>query len=329
MLKPLHWMSWARVGWMSYLSELRAVVGARPLWSVGASAIVLDETGRVLLQQRGDDGLWGLPGGGLEPGETFEQAARRELNEETGLDAPLAFWQAVSGPELHHRYPNGHEVYFVGGLCRSHLPAAALAHAAPDDSGETLALGWFNLADLPPISANVNRLTLGLLRQELGLPMLPLEASPPPPAGDHLRELRALVGPRPLFSPGANVRLTDEAGRVLLLRRPDTGLWTLPGGGMELGETFEICARRELRQETGLNVGTLTLLRLFIGLEYRWTYPHGDVVDNVSQLFAGQYDGGPLTLQPEEVVEARWFAPEELPPEEELSGRLIVDNLRL
>ncbi|WP_293914844.1 NUDIX domain-containing protein [Deinococcus sp.] len=314
---------------MSYLSELRAVVGARPLHSIGASAVLLDEAGRVLLQRRGDDGLWGLPGGGLESGETFEQAARRELNEETGLDMPLTFWQAVSGPELYHRYPNGDQVYFVGGLCRGRLDAAALDQAAPDDSGETLALGWFGLTELPPISANVNRLTLGLLRREVGLPMLPLEASPPPPAGDHLRELRALVGHRPLFAPGTNVRLTDEAGQVLLLRRTDNGLWTLPGGSMELGETFEDAARRELREETGLNVGELTPLKLFIGPEYRWTYPHGDVIDNVSQLFAARYDGGALRLQLEEVSEARWFALADLPPDNELSGRLIVDNLRL
>ena len=313
---------------MPYLSELRALVGSRPLHSVGASAIVQDETGRVLLQRRGDDGLWGLPGGGLEPGETFEGAARRELNEETGLDTELVFWQAVSGPQLYHRYPNGDQVYFVGGLCRGRLDAAALDHAAPDDSGETLELGWFTLSDLPPISANVNRLTLGLLREEVGLPTLPLEVSPPSPRGDHLRELRALVGPRPLFSPGANVRLSDPAGRVLLLRRPDTGLWTLPGGGMDLGETFEACARRELREETGLDVGEVTPLKLFIGPDYRWTYPHGDVIDHVSQLFSARYGGGPLRLQPEEVSEARWFAPGELPPDEELSGRLMVDALR-
>ncbi|TSA86833.1 NUDIX domain-containing protein [Deinococcus detaillensis] len=313
---------------MSYLSELRAALGTRPLFSVGASATVQDETRRVLLQRRGDDGLWGLPGGGLELGETFEGAARRELNEETGLDTLLTFWQAVSGPHLYHRYPNGDQVYFVGGLCRGHLPAAALAQAAPDDSGETLELAWFDLAELPVISANVNKQTLSLLRSEVGLPPLPLDWVPPKPTGEHLRELRAVVGPRPLFAPGANVLLRDERGRVLLLRSADTRRWTLPGGSMELGETFEQAARRELREETGLEVGELRPLKLYIGPEYRFTYPHGDVVDNVSQLFEGQFMGGALTLPADEITEAAWFALGQLPSAEELSGPLIKAHLR-
>ncbi|WP_420595066.1 NUDIX hydrolase [Deinococcus sp.] len=313
---------------MSYLSELRVIVGSRPLFSIGASAIVQDERGRVLLQRRSDDGLWGMPGGSLELGETFEEAARRELSEETGLDTPLTLWQAVSGPHLYHRYPNGDQVYFVGGLCRGHLPAAALERARPDAEGETLELRWFDLAALPEISANVNRQTLGLLRAEIGLPPLPLEPSPlPTSGGEHLRELRALVGTRPLFAPGANVLLRDEAERILLLRQAHNGLWALPGGGMEPGETFEDVARRELREEAGLDVGDLTPLKLYIGAAYRFTYPHGDVVDNVSQLFAGRYIGGPLTLQEGEVTEAAWFVPTDLPPDDELSGLLAVANL--
>ena len=313
---------------MSYLAELRALVGHRPLFSVGASAVVQDETGRVLLQRRGDDGLWGLPGGGLDLGETFEVAARRELNEETGLDTPLTFWQALSGPQLYHCYPNGDQVYFVGGLCRGRLNAAALDHAVPDDEGETLELGWFGLGELPTISANVNKQTLSVLRSEVGLPSLPLDASPPLPVGEHLRELRALVGPRPLFAPGANVLLRDGEGRVLLLRQAHNGLWALPGGSMELGETFEQTARRELKEEAGLEVGELRALKLYIGPEYRFTYPHGDVVDNVSQLFEGRVSGGEVNVQAGEVTEARWFAPAELPPETELSGPLIRATLK-
>ena len=56
--------------------------------SVGVSILILNERGEVLPQQRGDDRLWGTPGGGLEPGETFLAAAHRELQEETGLTCP-------------------------------------------------------------------------------------------------------------------------------------------------------------------------------------------------------------------------------------------------
>lgn len=62
-----------------------ALVGHRPLLLVGAGVLIVDEQNRLLLQRRTDDGLWGIVGGGVEPGEAVEDAARREAREETGL----------------------------------------------------------------------------------------------------------------------------------------------------------------------------------------------------------------------------------------------------
>lgn len=60
---------------------------------VTGGAIIRDHAGRILLQQRSDYGDWGLPGGGMEPGESIEETMIREVKEETGLD--------VSSYELH------------------------------------------------------------------------------------------------------------------------------------------------------------------------------------------------------------------------------------
>ncbi|WP_102127752.1 NUDIX domain-containing protein [Deinococcus planocerae] len=314
---------------MSYLSELRAVWGAAPLVSVGVSVLLQDDSGRVLLQRRGDDGLWGVPGGSLEPGESFLEAAHRELREETGLRCPdLALLPLteglISGPAMYHRYPNGHEIYLVGAQVYGTLPASALDHAAPDDSGETLDLAWFGLGDLPPLSGNINRVNLNALRARAGLPPLPLLPFPePPPIGNHLLELRKLVGSRPLFAPGANVLVTDGRGYLLLLGHKGTGRWTLPGGSLEPGESFEACARRELREETGLSAAGLEPLRLHAGAEYRFTYPHGDVIDNISVLYRVESVTGELRSQESEIFDVAWFALDELPVEDELSGPLI------
>ena len=107
---------------MGYILDLRKYVGHRPLIQVGASVIVEDPQGRILLQLRADNHCWGTCGGSIEPDERVEDAARRELFEETGLTAEaLELFGVFSGPELHYVYPNGDEVSNIDivFLCRS------------------------------------------------------------------------------------------------------------------------------------------------------------------------------------------------------------------
>src|SRR5699024_9078647 len=95
---------------MGYVMNLRKLVGSRPLVIAGASVIVVDEEKRLLLQLRKDNHCWGLAGGSLEPGETLEDVAKRELQEETGLIAnELTYFQTFSGNEFYYKYPNGDE----------------------------------------------------------------------------------------------------------------------------------------------------------------------------------------------------------------------------
>src|SRR5690606_14978802 len=75
---------------------------------------LLIRDGTLLLERRTDNGLWGLPGGSLEPGESMEEVAKRELYEETGLQAKnLELMNIFSGEDLYYKYPHGDEVYNV------------------------------------------------------------------------------------------------------------------------------------------------------------------------------------------------------------------------
>ena len=94
-----------------YIMDLRKIVSHRPLLQVGASVIVEDRQGRILLQKRADTHCWGYPGGSVELDEVVEEAARRELLEETGLTAEnLELFGIFSGKDTHYIYPNGDEV---------------------------------------------------------------------------------------------------------------------------------------------------------------------------------------------------------------------------
>ncbi len=108
---------------------------------------------------------------------------------------------------------------------------------------------------------------------------------------------------RPFVGIGIVV-LTGEA--VLLVRRgrpPAFGTWSLPGGAQELGETAEQAARRELAEETGLAVGSLTLAANVDSIHHdecgRLQY-HYTILD-----FAARYEGGDIRCG-SDVTEVAW-----------------------
>ena len=131
---------------MGYILDLRKLVGHRPLIQVGAGIIVEDPRGRVLLQLRSDNHCWGYCGGSIELDERVEEAAKRELWEETGLIAEeLELFGVWSGPELHYVYPNGDEVSNIDivFLCKRYS-----GELKPQE-GEVEALRFFALNDIP------------------------------------------------------------------------------------------------------------------------------------------------------------------------------------
>ncbi len=94
-----------------YIMDLRKIVGHRTIMQCAASIICINEQGQLLLGRRTDNHLWGYFGGSIEIDEKVEDAARRELFEETGLTADeIEFFLINSGPEVHYVYPNGDEV---------------------------------------------------------------------------------------------------------------------------------------------------------------------------------------------------------------------------
>ncbi|OBR65175.1 DNA mismatch repair protein MutT [Paenibacillus oryzae] len=81
---------------------------------VTGGAIIRDRFGRILMQKRSDYGDWGLPGGGMDVGETIEDTMLREVKEETGLSVKqYHLYSIYSGSRMKYTYPDGNEVVFV------------------------------------------------------------------------------------------------------------------------------------------------------------------------------------------------------------------------
>ena len=81
---------------MDYSHELRSFIGPRKIILNCAGAVIVRD-GKILFQRRTDNGRWGLIGGLLEMNETYEQAALREIREETGLEVRLDSFLHVYG----------------------------------------------------------------------------------------------------------------------------------------------------------------------------------------------------------------------------------------
>lgn len=111
--------------------------------------------------------------------------------------------------------------------------------------------------------------------------------------------------------PSASTIVLDEAGKILLQRRSDTGVWALPGGAMEIGETIGETAIRETKEETGLDVELEYIVGIYTNPHHVVAFSGGEVRQQFSICFACRLLGGELKRS-EESYEVGFYAPEEI-----------------
>lgn len=111
--------------------------------------------------------------------------------------------------------------------------------------------------------------------------------------------------------PAASAVVADQTGAILLIERTDNGLWTIPGGGMEVGETIAQTAIREVREETGLDVAVQRLVGIYSDPRHVIEYSDGEVRQQFSVCFACAVTGGRLATGSES-RQVGFFAPNEV-----------------
>jgi ADP-ribose pyrophosphatase YjhB (NUDIX family) len=123
----------------------------------GVSAIILTPDG-ILLQRRSDNGLWGLPGGAVEPGESVTDAIVREVREETGLEVAAGRLVGVySSPAIGQvvTYPDGNVIHYVSSSFECRIVGGTLACG-----DESLDLRWFDPEALPDEMMPMHRIRI-------------------------------------------------------------------------------------------------------------------------------------------------------------------------
>jgi ADP-ribose pyrophosphatase YjhB (NUDIX family) len=112
--------------------------------------------------------------------------------------------------------------------------------------------------------------------------------------------------------PAASAVVVDSEGRILLHHRTDNELWSIPGGGMEVGETIAETIVREVAEETGLKVEPERLVGIYTNPRHVVAYDDGEVRQQFSICFACRIVGGQLLDRADESLEVGFHSPEEI-----------------
>ncbi|MER2170083.1 NUDIX hydrolase [Psychrobacillus psychrodurans] len=145
---------------------------------------------------------------------------------------------------------------------------------------------------------------------------------------EYYKQIRKYVGHQPLILPGSNVLILNAEGQVLLQER-EPGIYGLPGGLMELGESFEDTAIREVLEETGLHIGALQLCNVYSGPDYYIENPNGDKFYSVSAVYKTSEYSGDILADEIESLSLQFFPPTQLPDGIMVSYRTFIEDALL
>ena len=128
---------------------------------------------------------------------------------------------------------------------------------------------------------------------------------------NYIKWIRSRVGHEKIILTFAGGCIFNEKGQVLLQRRGDSNKWGFPGGAIELGETPQQAAVREVKEETGLDVEVTRLIGVYSDTDM--VYPNGDRAQSIVIAYEFKVVGGELSCDRNETLELKFFSRENRP----------------
>ncbi len=122
---------------------------------------------------------------------------------------------------------------------------------------------------------------------------------------NYIKFIRSKVGNELIFLNFVGGCIRNEFGEILLQKRSDKNKWGFPGGAIELGESAEEAAKREIKEETGLEVTVKNLIGIYT--KYFDKYPKGDKAQTIAIFLEMEIVGGELSASDEETLDLKFF----------------------
>ncbi len=127
---------------------------------------------------------------------------------------------------------------------------------------------------------------------------------------DYIKSIRKYVGHAPIMATAVTCIIDDKEKGILFEKRSDNGLWCVPGGAIELEETLEEALKREVKEETNLDIKNPNFFSVQSGVHI--IYPNQDEVYYTDVVYVvNEYDGE--LKHDEESLELCWFPIKQLP----------------
>ncbi len=150
---------------MDYIHDLRPLIGHKKIILNCAGALIV-KGNRILFQRRADNGKWGLIGGLLELNETYEEAAIREIREETGLEVRLESFLGI----FHNHdmvWSNGDQAQVIAAYY-----VASIVKGEPQVDEESFELKFFGKDEIPELFAEDHRAAIKTYFDGVRCPLL-------------------------------------------------------------------------------------------------------------------------------------------------------------